>query len=710
MPVEKLISFHIERQFPAIYREDGQELIQLVKEYYKFLETNTEQSLYNGRRLFEYKDIDTTLESMLIFFKKKYLADLPFDGDTVRIVVKNILGLYRRKGTQGGLELFFNIFYNESIKVYYPAKDMFRPSDSEWKKGTYLQMMPNNGLFTSTKTTQTYTYKDLIGKQIIGASSRVKATVDKINFVIVGNTITPILFINDETGSFIGKENIISEFSGIPISFGVINGSLTSIAVDDNFGGSIGNEIGDIVTFRTDNGFGAKGLVTAVTENFSGFVRYDIEDGGWGYSVDTTKLLVSNQTIFLDNEGGKFQLLEALEDDSGNRGIVIGQSNTAIGLKMDVGDEFTNTSIITTMDRDINVNITTLSPLTPIRILEKNDSSPGPLYPETLDTDDVILAEIDNEESVSLIFDLIGDYANVALNAANYNDPPAEQPMSGFPDTDPITISTPLNEAFDLTPIDIGRIVRFDNINPGTDYENDVFAIAYDTRISLFKKRNQLVTLSNMPATISVGSLVTQESTNGKVVSINNNTLTITPYTYAGFNNTSGLIFKGVNYGIVGVSTDFNSPIAGFNATINAVTSFGVGKITNVSVIDSGYGYTHNTIADIIDADGELASKGTISALGPGSTEGYWASLDSHINGYVLDGASLTYYDSGKRVQDSNYYQEFSYEILSTVNLPEYEESLREIVHVAGTKVFGRFNLEDVMSTPISSRIIIDAE
>jgi hypothetical protein len=707
MPVEKLISFHIERQFPAIYREDGQELIQLVKEYYKFLETNTEQSLYNGRRLFEYKDIDTTLESMLVFFKKKYLADLPFDGDTIRIVVKNILGLYRRKGTQGGLELFFNIFYNENIKVYYPSKDMLRPSDSEWKRGTYLQMMPNNGLFTSTKTTKTYTYKDAIGKQIIGVSSGVKATVDKINFAIIGNTLTPILFVNDETGSFIGKENIVSEFGGIPINFGVINGSLTSVAVDTDFGGTTGNEIGDIVTFRTNNGFGAKGLVTAVSENFSGFVRYDIEDGGWGYSVDSTKLLVSNQIVFLDNEGGKFELLEALEDDSGNRGIVIGQSSTAIGLKMDAGDEFTNTSIITTVDRDTNVNITTLSPSTPIRILEKNDTSPGPLYPETLDTDDVILAEIDNEENVSVIFDLIGDYANVSLNAANYNDPPAEQPMSGI--TNPVTINTPLNEAFDLTPIEIGRIVRFNNINPGTDYVNDVFAVAYDTRLSRFKKRNQLVTLSNMPATISVGSLITQGSVNGKVVAINDNTLTIMPYTYVGFNNIEGLVFKGDNYGVVSVSTDFNSPIAGFNATINAVTSFGIGKITNVSVIDSGYGYVHKAIADILDADGELAAKGEISALGPGSTEGYWASLDSHINGYVLDGASLTYYDSGKRIQDSNYYQEFSYEILSTVNLSEYEDSLREIVHVAGTKFFGRFNLEDVMSTPISSKISIDA-
>lgn len=708
MPVEKLISFHIERQFPAIYREDGQELIQLVKEYYKFLETNTEQSLYNGRRLFEYRDIDTTLERMLIFFKKKYLADLPFDGDTIRIVVKNILGLYRRKGTQGGLELFFNIFYNEDIKVYYPSKDILRPSDSEWKSGTYLQMMPNEGLFTSTKTSKTYTYKDILGKKIIGVFSKARATVDKINFVIIANTLTPVLFINDETGNFVGKETIISEVDGIPIGFGVINGSLTSVAVDTTFGGSVGNEIGDVVTFATEYGFGAKGLVTGVTENSSGFVRYDIKDGGWGYSIDSTKLLVSNQTLFLDNEGGKFEILEALEDNFGNRGIVIGQSDTAIGIKMDPGEEFTNTSIITTVDRDVNVNIASLSPGTPVRVLEKNDTSPGPLYPDTLDTDDVILAEIDNEQSVSLIFDIIGDYANVALNAANYNDPPAEQPMSGG--TDPVTIDTPLNLAFDLEPIDIGTIVRFDNINPGTDYVNDVFAIAYDTRLSLFKKRNQLVTLNNLPATLSIGNIVTQGGVGGKVVAINDNTLTIMPFTYEGFNKDENIIFKSVSYGVVAVSKDFNSPIAGFNATINPVTSFGVGKITNVSVINSGYGYLHDRVVDIIDSDGDVAARGTTSALGPGSTEGYWASLDSHINGYTSNGGVLTYFDSGKRIHDNSYYQEYSYEILSTVDISDYESSLKEITHVAGTKVFGRFNLEDVMSTPISSRIVIDAE
>ena len=87
MEIEKNISLFVEKQFPAIYREDGAELVQLVKEYYKFLETQENQSVYVARRMFEYRDIDTTLASMIIFFKKKFLADLPLRESSIRVVV-----------------------------------------------------------------------------------------------------------------------------------------------------------------------------------------------------------------------------------------------------------------------------------------------------------------------------------------------------------------------------------------------------------------------------------------------------------------------------------------------------------------------------------------------------------------------------------------------------------------------------------------------
>ena len=78
-----------------------------------------------------------------------------------------------------------------------------------------------------------------------------------------------------------------------------------------------------------------------------------------------------------------------------------------------------------------------------------------------------------------------------------------------------------------------------------------------------------------------------------------------------------------------------------------------------------------------------------------------------HLNGYVSKNGALEYYSSGKRIQDSSYYQEYSYEIQSKIDINVYEQSLKEITHVAGTKVFGRFNLEETMSTPISLRVEI---
>lgn len=710
MSVDKLISFHIERQFPAIYREDGQELVQFVKEYYKFLETSPNQAIYNGRRIFEYRDIDTTLERMLIFFKNKYLSELPFDDNTVRIIVKNILGLYRRKGTQAGLEVFFRLFYNEDVKVYYPARDILKPSDSAWQKGNYLQMSPNSGIFTSTKLEGRFTYKDIVGKTIIGEASRAKATVDKINFIILNNTLTPIIFINDIIGNFIGLEGIVSEINGVPINFGVINGSLTNIEIDDSYAGTFGNRVGDLVTFVPEGqGSGARGLVTEVTESFTGVVRYAVEDGGWGYTIDNTKLIVSDQIIFLDNAGGKFEVLEGLEDNFGNRGIVVGQNDITVGVKMDPGKEFTNNSIISTTDRDVNVTIDSISgPGTIVRVVEKNDSSPGDLFPDTANTADVIVGELTNTETVSLIFDVIGDYVNVSLDSSNYNDPPAAKPMSGT--SNPVNINTTLDNAFDLTPIELGTIVRFDNINPGEAYVNDVFAIAYDPAVSLFTLKNQFITLENLPATLNAGDEISQNGIKAKVIAINSNTLTVRPYTYYGFSSNTSITFGGIEWDVAAISTDFTSENAGFNATINAVTDFAVGRITAVNVIDSGYGYINNTQVDVIDSDGNVAAKGTISARGQGSTGGYWSSLNSHLNGYVSRNGSLDYFQSGKFIQDSRYYQEYSYEIRSKLDLNTYEESLKEITHVAGTKVFGRFNLEENVSTPVSSDIEIVSE
>ena len=60
------ISPTIADQFPDLYREEGDFLVEFVKAYYEHNESIMDRNVPKLR------DIDTTLASFLVFFKKKY--------------------------------------------------------------------------------------------------------------------------------------------------------------------------------------------------------------------------------------------------------------------------------------------------------------------------------------------------------------------------------------------------------------------------------------------------------------------------------------------------------------------------------------------------------------------------------------------------------------------------------------------------------------
>jgi hypothetical protein len=702
--IEKNIAFKIAQQFPAYYRENGPELVKLVEEYYRFTETESNQSVYNARRMFEYRDIATTLSSMIIFFQKKYLVDLPLlDDPSVRFIIKNILDLYRRKGSEAGVILFFRMFYQEDVEIRYPAKYILKPSDSSWQTGTYLQLFPNNNIFYAKDEVTYYTYKDLISRDIYGSISKAKAIVDKINFILLNKTLTPIIYITAVKGQFTKFDDMISRIDGSDISFGKLNGSASSIEIDLLYGGSTGNKPGDVFSVLSEKGgIGAVAIVTKTQDEFTGTVNYEVTDGGFGYTIPDTKLLVSNQSIVLDNPDFSFVLLETLRDTAGNEGIVTGQNSGAVGVRMNAGEEFVISRPISTIDRDVNVTftryITGPNPTGQIfTISSKNETSPGPLLPENGNANtDVQVSSLTNIENISLITDIIQGYLNVSINAANYNDPPAAQPMSGL--ADPVNITTALDDAFDLEPFDIGTIVSFKNTSPGSDYQSDVFSLARDDVMIAFERFNQYLLIEDYSASFSVGDIVTQPSRNvsGIIVGIDNdkNFINIRPYNYYGFKSGFDVVHKGNTYGVLAVERDYISEKFGENADIKSTTQFSTGRISAATISNSGFGYVDGETVFLVNDAGEIQAKAILRANSQGITAGFWGSFNSHINGYTqtlaADGTDV-YFDSKTRIQDSDYYQEYSYEIRSTIDTLQYEDTLKKNVHLAGTKMFGEF-------------------
>jgi hypothetical protein len=709
---QKNIAFFIKNQFPGIYREDGPELVQLVEDYYKFAETQTNQHLYNSRRYFDIKDIDTTLESMVIFFKNKFLADLPLKEDIVKFIVKNILDLYRRKGTPAGIEMFFAIFFEEfDIDIVYPAKRMLKASNSNWRQGVYLQMFSNTGRFLS-KTDKEYTYADLISRNITGSVSGAKAAVSKVNSVILNGVETPIIYLDELQGNFQVYDSIITNIAGEVVSFGTVNGSLSAVAIDDEYAqATSNNKLGSVFNVKSQFGAGGKVVVTELANEAKAQVDYEVLDGGYGYTIENTRLQVSNQIILVaNNDLLQFEPLETLVDTANNQGIVIGQTVRTIGVKMNPGNAFDINRPVSTLDRGGN-NFT----LTDIQnITTKNESSPGTLFPDGGDANtNVIVTSLDNTSIAEVILDPIAPFVNannVPLNAADYE---TYAPMSGT--ASPVTLSTPLDEAFDIQSLTIGTITGFNNLNPGSNYTNDVFALAEDEIMKKFERQNQILRFlePGIAGNFSVGEIIRDAnnvSLSGQVVSTDTTfgSITVIPFDFEGFINTDW-IRKPNNddFQVAGVEIDYNSKIFGDNANIDADTSFAEGKIKAVAVDNSGLGYVSDERVTIVNDAGVPQAQGIAAAETQGITSGFWADYSGHINGYQeTANGDLVYYESGQKIQDSDFYQEYSYQIKSKLGKEQYEKLLKENVHLAGTKMFGDFIYKVSVEGSVKPRFI----
>lgn len=291
------ISPLVESQFPAFYREEGPMFIALVKSYYEWLEQSN-NAIYQARKLLEYRDIDQTIDDFIVYFKEETLKNVQFEtASNKRLFVKNALDFYRSKGTERSIDLFFKLVYAQPAKVYHPGDDLFKLSDNKWKIPEYLEV-------NATKYNASYE-----GKQVTGLISGATAFVEnyaikkKINnqFDTEGNVVRiskeiHVFYITNVRGVFQYGETVV--YSGItePEKAPKLIGSLTELQV---IAGASDYVIGDVVELISNTGFNGKALVTSVA-NVTGQVDFTLIDGGWGYST-SPKIIISDKSLLVNN-------------------------------------------------------------------------------------------------------------------------------------------------------------------------------------------------------------------------------------------------------------------------------------------------------------------------------------------------------------------------------------------------------------------------
>lgn len=298
----KTVSQLIESQFPAIYREEGPQLIAFTKAYFQFLEEDEDSSHKLSRQLFDINDIDKTLDEFLVNYKEKYLKDFPFAATTdKRFMIKHIMDYYRSKGSTQSLELLMKMLYGEEIEVYYPSQDVLKPSESKWISPKYIEV---------SKSRRT---SDFIDQQIRGSISGATAFVESIVTKRSEGKLIDVVYLSDVRGVFTKEETVSND--GVDKDAPVVQGSLSNI---DIYQGGRDNKVGDIFGVEAYGGVQGKVRITEVADA-TGRVDFTLEHGGSGYTArrsdgtNQTDIYISDTVLDIDNPDLDYIRFEKIE-------------------------------------------------------------------------------------------------------------------------------------------------------------------------------------------------------------------------------------------------------------------------------------------------------------------------------------------------------------------------------------------------------------
>lgn len=605
LPAIENISNLIESQFPSFYKEDGPKFIAFIKAYYEWLEENNKTNNV-GRNLFSTRDIDLTASEWLDQFRKKYQYILPkgVAGDS-RFLQKHILDLYRAKGSDAGLRLFFRLLYNEDIDVYVPSYDILKPSDGKWIERKYIEASysENNYLFEN--------------KLITGSQSGATAYVESYVKNFVDGGIIHLFFLSDIRGTFLVGERIA--YDGLDYNDAPkIQGSPTSITIT---GTTPNNEVGDFLVPSSGNGTGV-GLktltsVVRIAGSANGTIDFKIVNGGTGYTTSPTISITTGSNT--SGTGATFT------------GVILSNVST-----FNYSISYINNRIYKSNTQSFNAN-TSVANATEYISFANNTYANGDYVQYYTDTGNTALSGLSNGSYYFVVGANTTALQLASGNSTTYN-------------TTPIDITSGVSETGHYLAVLPTVNTALNAVTFGPTLNNASLSTVLDSALT--------------SQTISVGTI-------SQLTGINLGT------GYDGYVNISVTEPKLVGYGI----PDYSGGIMGNNSVITGNVFLGVGLVQNVVVKNSGYGY-HKASEEIqlyntTQSNVYQLTQGTINLGGVGVSEGFWEGTRSFL-------------DSNKYIQDSHYYQEYSYEIKFVKSINKYIDILKELVHPTGNRVFGK--------------------
>tara|TARA_Y100000591_G_scaffold233896_1_gene204704 strand:- start:419 stop:3661 length:3243 start_codon:yes stop_codon:yes gene_type:complete len=663
----------------------------------------------NIQQFLNYSDPDHTISDFLTQMKEEFLKTIPTNTDSSvnrRKLIKNIKTLYRSKGTDKAHQVFFRLLFNESSEIYKPTVDMLRISDGKFSTNNFLRC-------TQTAAQAIDNPIFLIGQEIKQTNdpadenvNEATAIVENITRFQEGSVVVTEVEINAETttGTFVngqtvsGISNIDSDnLINLTISQAVSSTTITNdggtltvgdeatisggagtgarIQVDDISGGGVdevivnvagtGYEIGDTITFSSGTaeakvavvggGFAPEtGSVPIHVELESGTITgggsgdlllEDFSDGTIGKFLDSASQEVENEIRFeLENEVG--HLLAEDDDNQVSDTFFILNQESKLNVPYDIEEdehiilEDSISKVGTIGDKIVQENGTGVGDITDIRMIAS-----GGGY-TTLPTATITVGDrfIGLESQTNL-----QRLAVIELESSPGSDGQPDH-LEFQRNTGNILDEQETTVAVEGDGTGAGRI----ELESGGNILNETFDGANATVIPYGAEIGRATSLGIIEHGINFTSAPTL----------------VFPH-YAVVKSASGTITEDETFtsnvsGATGTVVDFTAPLLKYTVTS------GVLEVGDTVTFSGG------ETAVVVKSD---PLTGTSSIATNIFTKGKYISQDGQLS-------ELT-----KKIQDSLYYQDFSYVVKVSEAIDKWRDSIKKAVHPSGFFVTGEVNI-----------------
>ena len=207
----------VAQHLPEFIRSEYPTFVSFVEAYYEYLDNQ-------GVNLKAIRDIDTTLEEYIKYFKAELAHNYPVvstDATTERFLLKHIKEHYLAKGSEASYKLLFRLLYGKDVFIDYPGRRMLRVSDGRWTQDVsiFVKVSQGDPYNLVGKTASIQTGKKIYNTDVVSGFGLTTGVVANVQKVIAVNEAESIyeLFLDRNFYGDISPYNTIkyaSEFSG----------------------------------------------------------------------------------------------------------------------------------------------------------------------------------------------------------------------------------------------------------------------------------------------------------------------------------------------------------------------------------------------------------------------------------------------------------------------------------------------------------------